>query len=60
MEKTKQEQSMKGQVKSPSNREQTISNSGGMPEKWDVEKIFKEATPPKRYASDSTEGLGKP
>lgn len=60
MEKTKQESSMKGQVKSPSNREQTITNAGGMPPKWGVEKTFSENTPPNRYASDSTTGLGKP
>lgn len=60
MDTPKQESSNKGQVKSPSNREQTIANSGGQPPKWDVEKIFSENTPPKKYADDSTTGLGKP
>lgn len=45
---------------SPSGREQTIANSGGMPEEWDVKKIFSEATPPDRMAQDSTKGVGKP
>lgn len=60
MEKTKTEDSMKGQVKSPSNREQTIANSGGMPPKKTAEWILDNNSPPKKYADDSTVGLGKP
>lgn len=60
MDKPKQEESMKGQIKSPSNREQTIANSGGMPKKMTAEQILDSNTPPKKYADDSTVGLGKP
>lgn len=57
--KSKSDMGGKG-VHSPSNREQTIANAGGQPPTWTVEKIFTEATPPKKYADDSTTGIGKP
>lgn len=45
---------------SPSGREQTISNSGGMPPTMEPKAIWTENTPPDRVAQDSTKGLGKP
>lgn len=45
---------------SPSGREQTIANSGGMPPTQDCKEIWAENTPPDRMARDSTKGVGKP
>ena len=56
----KEEKSEKGQVHSPANREQVIANAGGLPPKKSAEEILNSNTPPKRYAADSTTGLGKP
>lgn len=59
MKDEKKDSNGKG-VKSPSDREQTIANSGGMPPQWSQEKVFSEAEPPDRMASDSTTDIGKP
>lgn len=47
-------------VSSPSNREETIANCGGMPKKMTAEAILDSNTPPDRPAKDSTVGIGKP
>lgn len=58
--KDQKKDSMKGQVSSPSNREETISNSGGMPQTRSADWVLDNNEPPDRPAKDSTTGIGKP
>lgn len=60
MSKDKSKSEMGKGVHSPSNREQTIANSGGMPKTMTAQQILDSNQPPKRYAEDSTTGVGKP
>lgn len=58
--KDKSKSEMGKGVSSPSNREETISNCGGMPPKKTAEYILDNNQPPDRPAKDSTVGIGKP
>lgn len=60
MSKEKSKSEMGKGVHSPSNREETIQNCGGMPPKKSAEEILDNNQPPKRYAEDSTKGIGRP
>lgn len=52
------EKKSSGHTKSPSNREQTTANCGGMPTKKSVEERFASNQPPKTPPSEPITGKG--